>query len=283
MQTLTLGHLVLGTTAAATIDAAADAGFGAVGIRICARRPGEAFAGTRILGDPVAAKALKARAASHDIRLSNVSGYQFYPDVTWDDAAPVVDAATVLGAPIIVANGFDRDLDRFVPLFSRYCRAAHDAGIRIALEFMPYSAIPDLDCALRVLDRVDAPNAGLLIDALHLNRSGGAPHDIRRIPPERVVFAQLCDARRWSGPRTDEQLMAEARSARLPAGTGELPLFDFLDALPANIEIEYEVARADLADCSPAEKAHAASQDAARFMARYDEYRRGGSAQVLGR
>ena len=63
-----------------------------------------------------------------------------------------------------------------------------------------------------------------------------------------IIFAQLCDARKWTGPRTDERLLHEARTARLPAGTGDLPLFDFLDALPPGTEIEYEVARADLAE-----------------------------------
>ncbi|HZP85774.1 MAG TPA: TIM barrel protein [Burkholderiales bacterium] len=281
MQSLTLAHLALGTAPEATIDAAADAGFGGVGIRICARHPRETFPGPRILGNPTAALALQERAAARGIRLSNISAYQFYPDVTWDDVAPAVESAILLGAPIIVANGFNPDLDQFVRLFSRYCRAAHEAGIRVALEFLPYSAIRDLKAALRVLERTDAANAGLLLDALHLDRSGGTPDDIRGIGAERITFAQLCDAKRWSGPRSDEALMAEARAARLPAGTGDLPLFDFLDALPAHTEIEYEVARADLANHSAGEKAHAARRDAERFMAAYAEHRRARVAQGI--
>ena len=88
--------------------------------------------------------------------------------------------------------------------------------------------------------------------------------------PAKIVFAQLCDAKKLVGKRTDDELLQEARFARLPAGTGELPLYDFMNALPAGLEVEYEVARIELADRSPLEKAQAAAQDAARFMAAYE-------------
>jgi sugar phosphate isomerase/epimerase len=273
MRSLTLAHLALGTTPAATIDAAAEAQFGAVGLRICARRPGEAYTGEPILGHPAAARALRDRAATRGVRLSNISAYQFYPDVGFEQVAPAIDATAELGAPILVANGFDPDLARFTELLAHYCEAAAGAGIRVALEFLPYSAVRTLDSAMRIVEASGASNAGVLLDALHLERSGGTPADIARLPAHRIVFAQLCDAKRWTGPRSDEALQSEARTARLPAGTGDLPLFDFLDALPAGTEIEYEVARADLAQASPSEKARAAHLDAERFMRAYAEHR----------
>lgn len=284
MKSMTLAHLVLGTNAEETVDAAAAAGFGAVGIRICARRPGDPYAGKPLVGDLAGAKALRQRAADRGIRLSNVSAYQFYPDVTWEQVAPVVDATHALGAPIIVANGFDPDVQRFSATFARYCEAADAAGIRVALEFLPYSGVRTLDAAMHVVAKSGAENAGVLLDALHLERSGGTPRDIARIPSRSIVFAQLCDAKRSTGPRSDEALLSEARTARLPAGEGELPLYDFLDALPEGLEIEYEVARADLAERSPLEKACAAAADAERFMKRYQSHRDGSRhAAVAGR
>jgi sugar phosphate isomerase/epimerase len=273
MRSLTLAHLALGTTPTATIDAAAEAQFGAVGLRICARRPGDPYAGEPILGHPAAARALRDRAAAHGIRLSNISAYQFYPDVGLEQVRPAIDATAELGAPILVANGFDPDTARFTAVFAAYCEAAAAAGIRVALEFLPYSGVRNLDSALSIVEASGARNAGVLLDALHLERSGGVPADIARIPDGRVIFAQLCDARRWTGPRTDEALLNEARTARLPAGTGDLPLFEFLDALPPGTEIEYEVARADLSQASPFDKARAAHEDAERFMRAYAEHR----------
>jgi len=272
MKSLTLAHLVLGASPAENIAAAAAAGFGAVGLRVCARRPTEPFA-TPLLGDPAAARSLRQQARDAGIVLSNVSGYQFYPDVTWDHVAPVIETTDALGAATVVVNGFDPDASRFDTLFTRYCAAAADAGINVALEFLPYSAIRTLDAAVRVIERTGAPNAGILLDALHLERSGGSPADITRMAPGHIAFAQLCDANRLTGPRSDAELLIEARTARLPAGEGELPLFEFLDALPEGTEIEYEVARADLQQGSALDKALAAHRDAARFMEAWQAHR----------
>lgn len=268
MKDLTLAHLTISATPAETIDAAASAGFGAVGLRICGRRPGDAFAAP-VIGQPAMIQSLSQRAADQGVRLSNVSAYQFYPDVTWEDVAPVVDATQALGIPVIVVNSFDPDEVKFTAIFARYCEAAAAAGIRVALEFLPYSGVRNLNGALRVVEQSGAANAGILLDALHLDRSGSLPSAIRAIDPAKIVFAQLCDAKKLTGPRSDDELLQEARFARLPAGTGELPLFDFLDALPPGLEIEYEVARIELADRSPLEKAQAAAADARRFMGTY--------------
>ena len=268
----TLAHLALSAQPGETIEAAGVAGFAAVGIRICARRPGEPWA-SPLIGDASAIRAMKRTIADAGVRLSNVSAYQFYPEVTWDHIAPVIDTVAELGAPIIVANSFNPDEPRFVALLARYAEKAAAAGIRIAVEFLPYSRVRNLDQTLRVVAATGAPNAGVLLDALHLDRSHGTPDDIARVAPERIVFAQLCDAKKLAAPLSDEQLLQEARTARLPAGEGDLPLFDFLDALPSGIEIEYEVARADMSAASPVEKALAARRDADRFLERYEAHR----------
>lgn len=267
MQSLTLAHLTIGATPLETIDAACVAGFGRVGIRICGRRPGDPYP-TPVIGQPTMIKALRSRAAQDGVAISNISAYQFYPDVDWGQLAPAVETGHALGARIMVVNGFDPDLHRFGDRLARYTEAAAAADMRVALEFLPYSAVRNLAQALEVINRCGAP-AGLLLDALHLARSGGAPSELQALTAEQVVFAQLCDAPASAAQTSDEALMQEARSARLPAGTGQLPLDAFLDALPQGVEIEYEVARADLAHATPHEKALAASADAERFMAAY--------------
>jgi sugar phosphate isomerase/epimerase len=272
LSSLTLAHLTISATPLETIEAAAHAGFGAAGVRICGRRPGDPFA-ARILGVPEATRALRSRAADLGVRLSNVSGYQFYPDVTLSQAEPVVAATIELGVPVIVANGFDPDEARFTETLSRYCELAKTGGIRVALEFLPYSGVRNLQTAMRIIEACGADNVGVLLDALHLERSGGTPADIAAVPPDRIVFAQLCDGPAWRGAKTDDALLQEARGARLPAGTGVLPLFDFMDALPDGCEIEYEVARGDMVSRSPNDKALAAAADATRFMESYGSHR----------
>lgn len=274
MRPLTLAHLTLGASPIDTVEAAAGAGFVAAGLRICARRPNEPYPAT-ILGDRAALLAVRRRAEDLGVRLSNVSAHQFYPDVDWTHLAPVVEATARLGSPMIVANSFEPDEARFIALLARYCAEAAGAGIRIALEFLPYSAVRTLDDALRVIRGTGAANAGLMLDVLHLNRSGGSAADIARVPPERLFFAQLCDARPRAPGGSPQELMAEARTARLTPGEGALPLYDFLDALPDDLEIEWEIARADMAARPPLEKARIARADSDRYMAAYEAHRRG--------
>lgn len=275
-KNLTLAHLTIGATPMDTINAAAAAGFGATGIRICGRRPGDPFA-TPVVGSLETIQGLRQRAADLGVRLSNVSGYQFYPGVNLSQVAPIVEATAELGIRVLVANGFDPDEARFTDIFSRYCELAEKAQIRVALEFLPYSGVRNLDAALRVIQASGSSSAGVLLDALHLERSGAAPDVIGEIPPQRIVFAQLCDALTWRGAKSDEALLQEARGARLPAGEGDLPLFDFLDALPEGCEIEYEVARKDMVERTPVEKAKAAAADAERFMTSYFSYQNSSS------
>jgi len=252
----TLGYLTLDAPPADTIDAAAAAGFTSVGIRITGRRRADPYA--HVVGNRAAIADLRHRAADQGVRLSNISAYHFYPDVTDDDLQRVMETVIALGSGIVVANSYDPDENAYVEKLARYCDAGRVAGVRIAVEFMKYSAVRSIEDARRVIERVGAPNIGLLIDPLHLSRSGGTPADVRALDPGRIVFAQLCDARAVTRAPSVEALRHEARTGRLFPGDGDLPLRDFLSALPADVEIEYEVPRQDLTTLTLAERARVA-------------------------
>lgn len=272
MQPWSLAHLTLGAPPAASIAAARDAGFAGVGIRIAPRRPGEAFP-VRIVGDRTAMRAIREQARDAGVAITNVQAYQFFPDTRWEDLQSIVATAHALGAPVILAYSFDPDESRFLALFARYCEEARAAGIRVAVEFLPYSRIRGLQDALNVIERSGATNAGVVVDALHLERSGGTPADVRRVEAGRIALAQLCDIQRAPRPAAEAELIAEARTARLPPGDGDLPLLDLLDALPEDVDIEYEVAPAARAAWSPDAKARIARSDIDRFLATYHAHR----------
>lgn len=240
MRWLTLSHLTLFAAPLDMISAAAQSGFDSVGVRICPRRPGDEYF-VDLLGQPAELKAVRAAALDDGIRIANVSVYQFYPEVSWDHLAPAIDATAELGSKIIVANCFDPDRSRFEDRFYRYCEYAKPAGINIALEFMPYSEVRTLADALEIVDAVPSGNAGLVLDALHLQRSGGTPKEVATIDPAKILFAQLCDAERPAKLLSKSELLEEARTSRLKLGAGNLPLVEFVESLPLNIELEYEV------------------------------------------
>lgn len=252
----TLGYLTLDAGPAETIDAAAAAGFTSVGIRISGRRLGDPY--PAVIGQAGAIADLRRRATDAGIRISNVSSFHFHPDLGDDDLARVMDTVMALGCDMVVANSYHADESAFVDKLARYAERGRPAGVRVAIEFMRYSAIKTIAQAKRLIGRIGDPRVGILVDALHLARSGGTPEDVRGLDPATILFAQLCDARALREAPSEDALREEARNGRMYPGDGDLPLRDLLAALPPGTEIEYEVPRRDLGFLSVRERARVA-------------------------
>lgn len=102
-------------------------------------------------------------------------------------------------------------LDVMTAAFAALCgRAGPD--LTVALEFMPYSGVPDLATAWQIVK--DVPNGGLIIDNWHWARSGQKPADLEAVDPARIVSIQLCDVLE----KPMDPLRAESLGYRLPPG-----------------------------------------------------------------
>jgi len=244
MRVLTLGYLsIADADPVELIQAAAKAGFSAVGLRITGRRPEEDLR-PEIVANPAAITRIRRCLSDCGMRLSNISTYHLYPEIRIEDLRPVVQASASMGADFMVAGCYDRERSRRADFLGRYGELAAASGMRIALEPVSYSAAASLGDAYDLVLAAQQANLGLLLDPLHLARGGDTPDRIRGIDPKRIFYAQLCDAdlRRPEGM----DLAEEARTMRLYPGEGSLPLAEFLRALPEGIEIEAEVpSRAD--------------------------------------
>lgn len=267
MRTLTLGFLnCADVTPHDLVDVAAQAGFDSVGLRITGRKVGDPY--TRVIGHPDAIADIVARLARHAMRLSNLSAYHLYPDVTLRELVPLLDTAQALGTDTLLASCYDGDRARFCRMLASYADAAAERGLRLALEFVPFSRARSLADALDIVGTVDRENVGLVIDPLHLARSGGSPEDLRRVPAEWFFFGQLCDAARERPEDTD--LVTEARLLRREPGAGALPLREILDALPAELELECEFPTAQNMKLPPVARATGIRASALRYLAAYD-------------
>lgn len=110
----------------------------------------------------------------------------------------------------------------------------------------------------------------MLADLLHLSRSGGQPADLRNVGAGRVFLAQLCDAK-GPPPPSIADITHEARNGRLNPGDGDLPLGEFIDALPPSIELECEVPQTRLAGLPAVERARRVADACRSFLARHAE------------
>jgi sugar phosphate isomerase/epimerase len=108
-------------------------------------------------------------------------------------------------------------------VYDRITRCADvfaEAGTRLALEFVPYTAVRSLAEAREVCDRVGVDRCGLLVDTWHLARSGGSPADLTDLGPRQIACVQVADAAA-SGSR---DLGQESRRGRLLPGDGVIDL-----------------------------------------------------------
>ena len=107
----------------------------------------------------------------------------------------------------------------------------------VDLEFMPYRGVASFSDAAEVVERADRPNAFILLDALHFERSGSDLTDLRNLDPKLLGTFQICD-----GPKQPPaDLVAESRLHRSLPGEGEFALGDMIDALPADLPLGVEV------------------------------------------
>ena len=264
---LTLGFLTIGAQAAPldVIAAAAEAGFGAAGLRISGRMPGDVW--PSVDGDPRAFETIRASAAARGVRISSISGWYITPRTTKDHLMANVRAARELGAPLIAQGCFDPDMARVGGLLRDYAHAAAGAGLRIALEFMPMSELKNLAQAQEAITRSGATNVGLLIDSLHLARSGAGAKDVAALDPASIYLTQLCDGPAQLAPGST--LFDEAMTGRMYLGDGGLDLAGLVRALSPEAEIELETPVVSDASLPPAQRAQRAAEKAAAFFDRH--------------
>ncbi len=132
----------------------------------------------------------------------------------------VADAVGARSLNAVDVFGGSWSMDEAAVAFAGLCDRAADHGLLVHLEFLPWSRIPDLATAWRVVAAADRPNGGLMVDAWHYFRSDPDGELLRSIPGPSILGLQLCDA-----PATPEAdpLHATLHERLLP-GDGELPL-----------------------------------------------------------
>jgi sugar phosphate isomerase/epimerase len=236
---LGLAHLTaLELSPPALVGAAARAGFASVGLRVVPATAGGPAYPTRVGTE--AHRALKQILSAEGVRVSDIEFIQLTPDIDVPAFAGVFESAADLGAISVIVSGDDHDHGRLTAHFAELCDLAQPFGLRVDLEFMRWRAIGALPQALAIVRDANKSNGAILVDALHLTRSGGKAADLISISDEWLRAAQICDAGA-DVPATEAAIIAEAREGRLPPGEGALPLGDLLEALPADAFLSVEM------------------------------------------
>ncbi|MBW1900619.1 MAG: sugar phosphate isomerase/epimerase [Deltaproteobacteria bacterium] len=166
--------------------------------------------------------------------------------------------ADVLGAGHLNANQAVGEsipeIDLVAEAFAGVCDRAAPHDLKVSLEFLPWSGIPDMETALRIVRQAGCPNCGIVLDMWHHFRSGGSVDDLLALSGKDIVAIHTSDA----AAQPEEDILNETMHGRRLPGDGVIDLvgvFRALDTIDCQAPIGVEVISDEMNGLSPLEAA----------------------------
>ncbi|MCF2527846.1 sugar phosphate isomerase/epimerase family protein [Yinghuangia soli] len=188
-------------------------------------------------------------------------GFSVPADVFWE----IADALGGRSLNVVEIAGAAVDPEQAAPAFAALCDKAAGYGLLVHLEFLPWSGIPDIHAAARIVALADRPNGGILLDTWHHYRSGGGLADLTPEVTRHINGIQISDAPAQPSSATAADaaaLMDETMTRRLLPGDGDADVAATLRALRAagvDAPVGVEVFSSELAARGVHEAARAAA------------------------
>lgn len=174
-----------------------------------------------------------------------------------DEVLRDLDIIAEIGARRINAIGVDPDPARCRDLLASLAEQTAARGMMLTIEFMPGFTVATLGDALTAIGHMG--QGELLVDAMHFYRSGATLAALAAVDPALIGYAQLCDAPHSS----DADYLMEAIFNRLAPGEGDLPLAEWVAALPGDCMIGLEAPQLAKFQAGTTPREHAAALVAA--------------------
>lgn len=236
-----LAHLtVLGLGPAEVVEAAARAQYPYASLRMTRVTPTEPL--YDLARDRALMRETKARMAATGVRIHDVELFRMDPSLEPEHFKAELDATAELGARHIICQLPDPDRARATDRLARLCDLANPLGIFVSLEFPHWTETGTLSETARVVRAVQKGNAGILVDMLHMARSGSSVEELAKMPREWFRFAHVCDAEARC-PDTLEAMIRTGRDERQFPGEGTIDVKGILAAMPPDIPYSLEIPR----------------------------------------
>ena len=192
------------------------------------------------------------------------------PEGDWGER--LIDAAVEVGARNVLTVSRGLEPARFAVRFAELCDHAAPAGVTVVIEPTLLYSVATLAEAQQVVALAGRPNGGILANNLHLDRAGGNPIEaLGQLDAALLPYAQLCDASAGPADTSRAGLVSDARDGRLLLGEGDLPVREFVAALPAGIPLSLEIRSRRLRERYPDahERAARVHTNATGYLARH--------------
>ena len=240
------------------IEIAAQCGYEGVGLRTISQHlPGEpdyALANGRMF------QMVRAALERTGVRLMDIELARVADGVDVMSYEKEFALGAELGAKYAIASVWSADRDFSRVQFEKMCDLADKYGMKLNLEFVPFSNIPGLTEALAWMDLMDRPNVQVLVDTLHAHRVKVTPEQLREVAAERFGFVHLCDGPAFIPPVDHPDMVGVARGGRLYVGEGGIDLAGMLKNIPDppyySIELPNAPGQAGARQALPGDRQH---------------------------
>jgi len=178
----------------------------------------------------------------------------------------IVEVGGRLGAEHLLVVSDEADAERIAPALKQISHWCAPHGIKPMLEFLRITPVTSLAQTRELLAACDDQDFGILLDSLHLARSGELQH-LPALDAAQHPYLQLCDGLLHSAD-DPASLLEDAIDLRSAPGRGELNLQPLLQALPADTPLSMEVRSRAVREAyaDPAARAAAVLSDTRDFL-----------------
>ena len=238
---------VFGMPPAEFVTLAADLGCGHVGIglsRMSSYNP-ENFPDWSLRDDAGLRRELVAVLRDRGIGIGVVEGFAYGAGIELASFASDMDLVRELGGSRIACVSMDKDMARTVAGFSELCAMAAERDLLVSAEVGSLGPYGKIDAAVAMAGAIGMANFSLMLDAMHYFRLGNTVAQLEAMDPGLIGYVQLCDV---PLKQRFETYMEEAMYERMTPGDGELPLAEFVRAVPPDVVISLELPLRSLAD-----------------------------------
>ena len=119
------------------------------------------------------------------------------------------------------------DREHWAAKFAELATQAQNAGTRLGIEFFPWSNIKTLRDGLQLVEDAGHADAGVVIDAWHIERAHTPVADLASVPLHRIIGVELNDA----DPQVVGTLFEDTVHRRRYCGEGSFDLTGIIAAL----------------------------------------------------
>jgi sugar phosphate isomerase/epimerase len=211
----------------AYIEATIRAGYEGIGIRTN-RSPGRAYNFNPIVGNRDLERDVKNALKDSGLEVYDLYSFYLQPEMDWDILKPALEFGGEIGCKYALIIGDDPDWRRMVDTMGKIIDIIEPLGMKAAIEAFATALTPMTTCLKFVAD-CKPRYVGMCLDPRQQFRDEKGFDSLKPIGHDQhlIPYVQLNDS------------ALEGNAGVLP-GEGVVPLYDYLAALPDDIDISVE-------------------------------------------